>query len=132
MSKTFLFLKIQFSIGTQFSSIGPIDRTLSGSTSPCQSGPGSYGNEKVLHIPQRSSITGNSPSECLRLYSRHYLWGGLTSCRYAVGVFHSPSRLGKPKTEFVTWYVCMYVCMYHILLDWYSYAYLMLEYRWEK
>ena len=33
--------------------------TLSGATTPGQSGPGSDGNKEVLHIPQSSSITGN-------------------------------------------------------------------------
>ena len=32
------------------SSIWPIDKTLSGATTPGQSGPGSKGNEGVLHI----------------------------------------------------------------------------------
>ena len=31
---------------------------ISGATNPDQSGPGSDGNEGVLHIPQSSSITG--------------------------------------------------------------------------
>ena len=43
----------------------PIDRTLSGATTPGQGGPGSNGNEGVLHIPQSSDITGTSPSACL-------------------------------------------------------------------
>ena len=33
-----------------------------------RSGPGSIGNERVLQIPQSSSITGPSPSEYLVLY----------------------------------------------------------------
>ena len=41
----------------QFSSIWRIDRTLSGATTPSQSGPGSDVNEGVLHISQSSSIT---------------------------------------------------------------------------
>ena len=36
---------------TQFSSIRPIDRTLSDATTSGQSGPGSYGNEGVPCIP---------------------------------------------------------------------------------
>ena len=36
------------------SSIWLIDRTLSGTTTPGQSRPGSYNNEGVLHIPQIS------------------------------------------------------------------------------
>ena len=52
---------------TRFSSIWPIDRTLSDATTSGQSGPGSDGSEKVLHIPQGSSITGTSPN-CLVSY----------------------------------------------------------------
>ena len=44
------------------SSMWPIDRTWSGATTPGQSGPGSNGNEEVLHIPQ-SSKTRASTSE---------------------------------------------------------------------
>ena len=55
----------------------PIDRTLSGVTTPGQSGPGSDGNEGVFHIPQSSSITGASPSDCLVLYPGHsFFFGG--------------------------------------------------------
>ena len=61
----------------QISSIKPIDRALSGATTPGQSGPGSNSNEGVLHILQSSSITGTSPSDCLVPYSGHS-WGGLT------------------------------------------------------
>ena len=46
--KTVLFQTIQFSI----SPIWAIDRTLSDTTTPGQSGPGSDGNERVLCIPQ--------------------------------------------------------------------------------
>ena len=63
-------------MSTQFSSIWPIDRTLSGATTPSQCGPGSDGNEGVLHIPQISSITRTSPSDCLVSYPGHL--GGLT------------------------------------------------------
>ena len=61
--KTVLFQTIQFGISTKFSSIPPIDRTLSGATSPGQSGPGSDGN-RVIRILQSSSTTGVSPSDC--------------------------------------------------------------------
>ena len=63
MSKTDLFLSIQFSIRTHFSSIWPID--LLGATTPGQSGTGSDLNEGVLRIPQSSSITIASPSDCI-------------------------------------------------------------------
>ena len=68
---------------------------LSGATMPGQSGPGSNGNEGVLYIPQSSSITGTSPSDCLESYPGHLLGGVLPLCRGAVSVFYSPSRLGK-------------------------------------
>ena len=65
MSKTVLFLRVQFSISTQFSSIWPIDRTLSGATTVGQSEPGSDGNEGVLCILQSSSIIGTSRLDAL-------------------------------------------------------------------
>ena len=55
------------------SSIWPIDRTLTGATKPGYSGPESNGNEGVLHIPQSSSISGASPSDCLVSYLGHLL-----------------------------------------------------------
>ena len=52
-----------------------MDRTLSGATTPGQSGPGSNGNEGLLGIPQSSSITGASPSSTRRLDQFIYvLW----------------------------------------------------------
>ena len=73
MSKIVLFQAVQFSISTQFSSISPIDRTLSAANRAGQSGTGSDGNEGVLRIPQSSSNTGSSPSDCLVSYQRHSL-----------------------------------------------------------
>ena len=100
ISKEFQCLKrvpfqiIQFSISTQLSSIWPRDRAISGATTPGQSGPGSDGNETVLRIPNMSSITVTSPSDCLVSYSGHSLARVLPLCRGAIGVFYSPSRLG--------------------------------------
>ena len=71
--QTVLFQKIQFSMSTQFSSIWPINRTLSGTTIPYLCGPGNNGNKGVLHILQNSSITGASPSDCLVSYPGHSL-----------------------------------------------------------
>ena len=68
----------QLSISTQFSSIYPIDRTLSGTTILGESGPASDGNEEVLRIPQSSSIIGTSPSDSLVSYTGRSLWGCLT------------------------------------------------------
>ena len=49
-------------------SIRPIDKTLSGATTPGQSGPGNDGNERVHCIPQSTSITGASLSDYLMPY----------------------------------------------------------------
>ena len=62
----------------QFSSIKPIDRALSGATTPGQSGLGSNGSEGVLRIPNSSSITGTSPSDCLVSYPGHSLGRGVS------------------------------------------------------
>ena len=76
-----------------------IDRALSGATTPGQNGPGSNGNEGVLRIPQSFSIAGISPSDCLVSYPRHSLGRVfLLLCRETVGVFYSPSWLGKRET----------------------------------
>ena len=37
------------------------------------SGPGSDGNQGMLHIPQSSSITGDFPPDCLVSYPGHLL-----------------------------------------------------------
>ena len=72
--------------------IGP----LSGAINPSQSGPGSNGNEGVLHILQSSSITRTSSSDCLVSYPEHLLVGGvLPLWRDAVSIFYSYSQLGK-------------------------------------
>ena len=55
------------------SSIWPIDRTLASATTPSQSGPGSNVNERVLRIPQSSSITGALQSDCLMSSTGHSL-----------------------------------------------------------
>ena len=73
--KAVLFQTIQFSISMQFSFIWPIERTLSGATTPGQSRLRSDGNEEILRIRQRSSIIGTSPSDCLVSYPGHSFGG---------------------------------------------------------
>ena len=51
--------------------------TLSGATTPGQSGPGSDGNEEVLRIPKSPSVTGASPLDCW-VSDQEYSWRGLT------------------------------------------------------
>ena len=75
LKKTVLFQTIQFSISTLFSFVRPIEKTLSGATTLGHSGPESGGNEGVLCIPQSSSITWVSSSDCLVLEPGH-LGGG--------------------------------------------------------
>ena len=59
MPNTLLFTNSCFGL------FNPLDGTLcTGATTPAQSGPGSNGNEGVLHIPQ-GSRTGTSPPDAL-------------------------------------------------------------------
>ena len=51
----------------------PYIELLLDSTTPGQSGPASDGNKGVFRIPQSSSITGTSPSDCLVSYPGHLL-----------------------------------------------------------
>ena len=78
MLKIVQFQTIQFIISTLLSSSWPINWTLFGTTTPVQSGPGSDCYKGVLYIPQSSSITGVSPSDCLASYTGHSFGGGLT------------------------------------------------------
>ena len=59
----------------------PLDlfRTLSGATTPGQSGPGSNSNEGVLRIPQGPGNTWTSPSDYLVSYSGLSLEGSYPS-----------------------------------------------------
>ena len=83
----------------------PIDRTLSGATTPGQSGPGSGSNEGVLFVPQSSSITEASPSDGSVSY-KNTRWGSLTLCRDAVGVFCSSSQLWPQDTRWGSLTLC--------------------------
>ena len=71
--KTVLFQTIQFTTNTQFSSIWHTEMTLSGLTTPGQSGHGSGSNDGILRIHQRSGITGAKLSDCLVSYTGYSL-----------------------------------------------------------
>ena len=105
----------------QFSSIWPIDRALSGATTPGQSGPGSNGNEGVLYIPESSSITRTSPSDCLVSYLGHWLVGVLPLCKGTVGVFYNPSRLGKNNLDtvvcFKDYYLILMILQFKVIIS---------------
>ena len=123
MSKTLPFQTVQFSRSTQFTSIWPIDRTLSDATTASKSGTGSDGNEEVLYILQSFSITGSSPSHCFVSYPGHSLVGGvLNLCRDAISIFYSPSWLenlyirGIKMANACTTRISLFEWMYLLLL----------------
>ena len=95
ISKTVLFQTIQFNLSSLFNSFWPIDSTLSGGTTPGYSGPGSDGNEELLHIPQSSSITGTSPSYCLVSYIGHSLGKSYSSTEMQSVYSTTPSQLDQ-------------------------------------
>ena len=80
------------------SSIWHIDRTLWGATTPGQSGSERDGNERVLHIPQSSSITGDLSSDCLVSY-QDTRWGSFTPLQRGIQCILQPlpSWLGHKK-----------------------------------
>ena len=91
----------QFSLtNTQISSIWPIMRVLLVATIPGQREPGSDRNEGLLYIPQISSITEASPSDCL--VSGHSLGRGLTSWQRCSRCILQP----QPTDQCVCWWVC--------------------------
>ena len=55
------------------SSFLPIDRNLTGATTPSYCGPGSKDNDVEFSIPQSPRITGALLSECLISYPGHSL-----------------------------------------------------------
>ena len=79
----------------QFILFNPYIGPLSSASTSGQSGPGSNGNEEVLRIPQSSSITGTSPSDCLVSYPRHSLGEGLTALLRYSRCFQRPQPIGQ-------------------------------------
>ena len=75
-----------------------------------QSGPGSNGNERVLHIPQ-SSRTEASPLDGLVSYPGNLLGKVLPLCKDAVGVFYSSSQLGWKLLVFDSKYLKPFNCI---------------------
>ena len=76
---------------------------------PGQSGHGSNGNKRVLHIPQSSSITGASPSDCLVSYPGHSL-GSLTPmqrCSWCILQPHptGPNPRSSHTKDLEKWYL---------------------------
>ena len=75
--------------------IWSIDRTLSGSTTAGQSEPKKDGNEGILRIPQSSSITETSPSDCFASYQGHLLKGSYSSAVMQSVYSTAPADWGK-------------------------------------
>ena len=89
-----------------------MDRAPSGATTPGQSGPGSDGNEGVLHIPQSSSTAGTSPSDCLVSYPGHSL-GGVLLQRCSQCILR-PQLTGQVYIYiYIYMCVCVCVCVYN-------------------
>ena len=93
-------------------SIRPIDRTLSGATTLDQSGLGSDDNEEVLRIPQSSSLTEASPSDCLVSYPRHLLGESYSSAEIQSVYSAAPTDWAK-----VVWKTN---CCLGLLFPWYQ------------
>ena len=84
------------------SSIWVIDRTLSGATILSQSGPGSNDNKRVLLIPESSSITGASSSDCLVSYLGHSLVVGYSSAEMQSVYSAAPANCDDFLKDFYT------------------------------
>ena len=106
------------------SSIWPIDRTLSGYTTPIQSGAGS--NEWVLSILQCSRKTGTLRSDCLRSYAGHSIGESYSSAEmksvYSTGIanwaveicicsFSMTVSLLTPIYIYIYIYIYIHVCV---------------------
>ena len=79
----------------------PLDRTLSDANTLGQSRPGSDSSKGLLHVPQSSSITKDSPSDCLVPKSGHLLGESYSSaeiqsvCSAAPADWASEHSLGE-------------------------------------
>ena len=96
------------------SSIWPLNRTLSSSTTPDLSEPRIHGNVGVFPIPQSSSITGASLSDCLTLYVRIIVGGVLPLGKEAVNEFYNPSQLDWLIVWFVVFTVCLLLAYFYV------------------
>ena len=88
-----------------------MDSALSGATTPGQSGPGSGGNKGVLRIPQSSSITGTSPSDCLVSYPGHSS-GGYPSAEVQSVYSTAPADWGMGRSTNINQPSTLPVCLF--------------------
>ena len=78
----------------------PLIGTLSGATTPGQSGPGSDCSKEVLCISQSFSITGTSPSDCLVSFPGHSLGGFDPSVEKQLVYSTTPAEWARCKREY--------------------------------
>ena len=106
--QTPLFQTIQFTKSHLFAIILNVKqlyltyRTLSGATTPSQSGPGSDGNEGVLRIPQGSCIFGTLPLDYLLSYPGHSLEVSFSSTEIQLVYSTTPDYWAM--WEFITYF----------------------------
>ena len=77
-------------------------------TTPDQRGPESDGNKGVLRIPQSSSISGASPSNCLVSYSGHSFGESCPSAQM-VSVY---STVPADRAIVRKWWIYIYIYIY--------------------
>ena len=95
-------------------SIWPIERTLSGATTPGQSSPGSNGNEGALHIPQR--FKAESSLSWFNVIFRTLVVGIIPLYRNAVSLFLSLSWPGSNISSLLSGYFIS-LTLRHILIS---------------
>ena len=95
-SQTVLIQAIQFRISTQFSSIWPIDRTLSGTTTPRLSGHESDGNEGIPHIPIGPAFL-ETHDQIVKCHNQDIRWGNLSPLQRCSWCILQPSQPTGPK-----------------------------------
>ena len=81
---------------TLFSSVGSLDRILSGASTPGQNEPRSDGNKQVLRIPQSSRITGALTTDFL-CYIQDPRWGSYPTVKKQSVYSTALNRLGKSR-----------------------------------
>ena len=75
------------------SHIWPTNRTQSGTNTLGKSGPKSESNEGIFLIPQTSSITGDSLSDCSMSYAGESLWRGVLTFAEMLSVYFTASSV---------------------------------------
>ena len=76
------------------SSIWPIDRTLSGATTPSQSGLGNNGKKRASPHSPKPQRYWSLTIKLFNVPSRTVIWGVLSFRRNEVSEFYNPRRLG--------------------------------------